>query len=79
MTDRPTDLFDRVEQAASAVAARVPAPPRVAVVLGSGLGPLADRLADRVVVLRRGATVFEGAELSVVDAVSLMVGRTLSR
>jgi purine-nucleoside phosphorylase len=50
MTARPPDLFDRVEQAASAVAAKVPSPPRVAVVLGSGLGPLADRLADRVVV-----------------------------
>jgi purine-nucleoside phosphorylase len=43
-------LFERAEEAAAAVRAALPTPPKVAVVLGSGLGPLAERLADRVVI-----------------------------
>jgi purine-nucleoside phosphorylase len=46
--ERP--LFDRAAEAAEAVRAAVGSPPGVAVVLGSGLGLLADRLADRVVL-----------------------------
>jgi purine-nucleoside phosphorylase len=37
-------LFERAEEAALAIKEAVPDPPRVAVVLGSGLGRLADRL-----------------------------------
>ena len=44
------ELFDRVEESAAAIRARLGDAPRVAVVLGSGLGPLADEAADRVVV-----------------------------
>jgi purine-nucleoside phosphorylase len=43
-------LFERAEIAAVAVKEIIPAPPKVAVVLGSGLGPLADRLSEPVVV-----------------------------
>jgi purine-nucleoside phosphorylase len=43
-------LFERAEQAAAAVREAVPNLTKVAVVLGSGLGPLADRLTDRVIV-----------------------------
>jgi purine-nucleoside phosphorylase len=39
-------LFERVEEAAVAVRERLGPVPGVAVVLGSGLGPLADRLSD---------------------------------
>jgi purine-nucleoside phosphorylase len=45
-----TDLFDRAERAAEAVRWAFAPVPKVAVVLGSGLGPLADRLEDRVAV-----------------------------
>jgi purine-nucleoside phosphorylase len=44
------DLFPRADQAAAAIRRAVADPPRVAVVLGSGLGGLADRLGDPVVV-----------------------------
>ncbi len=47
MTD---DLFARAEAAAALVRSKIGTLPRVAVVLGSGLGPLADRLTDRSVV-----------------------------
>jgi purine-nucleoside phosphorylase len=40
--------FDQVEQAADAIRARVPEVPRIAIVLGSGLGDFADSLADAV-------------------------------
>jgi purine-nucleoside phosphorylase len=43
-------LFERAEAAADAVRGRVGAFPPVAIVLGSGLGEFADRLADRAVV-----------------------------
>jgi purine-nucleoside phosphorylase len=43
-------LYERAERAASEVRRSVNPVPDVAVVLGSGLGPLADRLADVVVV-----------------------------
>lgn len=42
------DLYARAREAAETVRAVVPDPPRIAVVLGSGLGTLADRLTDRV-------------------------------
>ena len=43
-------LFDRAEEAAAAIRARVGDVPSIAVVLGSGLGALADRLEDRAIV-----------------------------
>jgi purine-nucleoside phosphorylase len=45
-----TTLFERAEEAAQVVRERVGAPPESAVILGSGLGTLADQLGDRVVV-----------------------------
>ena len=44
------DQFARIEEAAEAVRPAFGVPARVAVVLGSGLGPLADRMRDRVVI-----------------------------
>jgi purine-nucleoside phosphorylase len=46
----PGPLFDRVREAADAVRAACGLVPRAAIVLGSGLGGLADAVADRVVV-----------------------------
>lgn len=46
----PTDLHSRIEEATAAIRRAVPEPPEVAVVLGSGLGALADRLVDPTVV-----------------------------
>jgi purine-nucleoside phosphorylase len=43
-------LFERAEAAAAAIRTAIGPSPKVAVVLGSGLGPLGERLADRVVV-----------------------------
>jgi purine-nucleoside phosphorylase len=43
-------LFERSERAAVAIVEQLGPPPSIAVVLGSGLGPLADRLEDRKVV-----------------------------
>jgi purine-nucleoside phosphorylase len=40
-------LYEAVEAAAAAIAQEMPAAPRIAIVLGSGLGPLADRVVDR--------------------------------
>lgn len=45
-----SSLFEWAENAAVAVKEIIPAPPKIAVVLGSGLGPLADRLSEPVVV-----------------------------
>jgi purine-nucleoside phosphorylase len=45
-----TDLFSRAEEAAAAIRAACPEPPRVAVVLGSGLNELADRIPDPLAV-----------------------------
>ena len=42
------DYYDTVKEAADAIAARVPAAPAIAVVLGSGLGEFAGRLAGGV-------------------------------
>jgi purine-nucleoside phosphorylase len=47
---RNSPLFDRADEAAAAVRAAVSRTPRIGVVLGSGLGSLADRLADREVL-----------------------------
>src|SRR6476661_5286593 len=44
------DLYNQIEQARAAIAARVTVTPRVALILGSGLGSLADELDDAVVV-----------------------------
>lgn len=46
----PTQVVDRAHEAALAIQMSIPHPPKLAVVLGSGLGELADRLVDRVVV-----------------------------
>jgi purine-nucleoside phosphorylase len=45
-----TGLYERAGEAADAIRAQVRQVPKVAVVLGSGLGSLADRLNDRVVI-----------------------------
>lgn len=45
-----TALFERAQQAAQAVQGAIGSPPEAAVVLGSGLGTLADQLEDRVIV-----------------------------
>ena len=42
--------FDRAEEAAAAIRARCGAPPRIAIVLGSGLGDFADALPDSVAI-----------------------------
>ncbi|MBV8077859.1 MAG: hypothetical protein JO284_15735, partial [Planctomycetaceae bacterium] len=44
------DLFQRAGEAADAILAAIPERPRIAVVLGSGLGALADRLGDAVAI-----------------------------
>ena len=44
------DLYAQIEQARAAIAARVSVTPRVALILGSGLGSLADELDDPAVV-----------------------------
>jgi purine-nucleoside phosphorylase len=44
------DLYTQIEQARAAIAARVTVTPRVALILGSGLGSLADELEDPTVV-----------------------------
>jgi purine-nucleoside phosphorylase len=50
MTMKSVDLFDRVEAAAHFLHRRVEERPSVAIVLGSGLGGLADRLVDSVAI-----------------------------
>jgi purine-nucleoside phosphorylase len=44
------DLFDKIQEAASAIRAKTSIVPRVGVVLGSGLGAFAERVEGRVVV-----------------------------
>jgi purine-nucleoside phosphorylase len=44
------DLYTRAEEAAAAIRAACAEPPRIAVVLGSGLNELADRLPDQVAI-----------------------------
>jgi len=44
------NLFDRAEEAAAAIRSRMDLRPKIAVVLGSGLGPLAERLSDKTVI-----------------------------
>jgi purine-nucleoside phosphorylase len=50
MTMKSLGLFERTEAAAHFLATKVDEPPTVAVVLGSGLGGLADRLTNPVVI-----------------------------
>jgi purine-nucleoside phosphorylase len=50
MTMKSIDLFDRVEAAAHAIQRKVEKPPTIAIVLGSGLGVLADRLVDPITI-----------------------------
>ncbi len=50
MTMRLVDPFDRIEAAAHFLQRQVEIPPRVAVVLGSGLGSLAERLVDPLTI-----------------------------
>src|SRR5215218_8246508 len=45
-----SSLAYRVREAVSALRGRLPAPPRVAIILGSGLGPLADEVDDPTIV-----------------------------
>src|SRR5690242_13125186 len=44
------DLYTQIEQARAAIAGRLAAAPRVALILGSGLGSLADELEEATVV-----------------------------
>jgi purine-nucleoside phosphorylase len=44
------ELFEQIEQARAAIASRAATTPRVGMILGSGLGSLADELDDAVVV-----------------------------
>ncbi len=44
----PSDRLAQLDEAAAAIRARCPQPPRAAIVLGSGLGAFADRLEDAV-------------------------------
>jgi purine-nucleoside phosphorylase len=48
MTMKSVELFDRVETAAHFLQRKVEQPPNIAIVLGSGLGVLADRLQDPI-------------------------------
>jgi purine-nucleoside phosphorylase len=48
MPDQPRSAFDRANEAARAILARATLRPQIGVVLGSGLGGLADELADPV-------------------------------
>lgn len=50
MSGQGPDLYARVDAAAQALVSRIGPVPPVAIVLGSGLGPFADRLASAVVV-----------------------------
>ena len=50
MTENGPGMYELSGEAAEAVRSRLPSAPRVAVVLGSGLGGLADRLSDRAVI-----------------------------
>ena len=46
----PTSLYDRAERAAAQIRARAKAAPRVAVILGSGLGAFANELIDAAAI-----------------------------
>lgn len=46
----PSNLYDRAEQAARAIRGRISEEPRIAVVLGSGLGDFADELQNAVAI-----------------------------
>jgi purine-nucleoside phosphorylase len=48
VSQESTERFEQAEEAAAYVRKLISSPSRAAVVLGSGLGPLADRLANRV-------------------------------
>jgi purine-nucleoside phosphorylase len=50
MTWAEPELYDRAGEAADSIRAVIPEVPHVAVVLGSGLAPLVDRLTDRRVI-----------------------------
>jgi purine-nucleoside phosphorylase len=50
MTMKAPDLHDRIEVAAHAIRREIPGPPAIAIVLGSGLGVLADRLANPTII-----------------------------
>jgi purine-nucleoside phosphorylase len=50
MTSSSSSLAYRVREAASSVRGRLPVSPRVGIILGSGLGPLADEVQDPTVV-----------------------------
>ncbi len=50
MTMKSVDLHERIETAAHLLQRKINEPAKVAVVLGSGLGVLADRLTDTVVI-----------------------------
>jgi len=51
MSDGPDDLYDRLEEACQTIAERAPGhTPRVALILGSGLGSFADRFLDAVCI-----------------------------
>jgi len=49
-TGSPTGLFEQIEGAAASILGRVESPPQLGLILGSGLGGIADRLEDPVVI-----------------------------
>jgi purine-nucleoside phosphorylase len=58
MSVNEPELFERAERAAESIRAVIDDVPKTAVVLGSGLGPLVDRLADRVILPYSGIPFF---------------------
>jgi purine-nucleoside phosphorylase len=71
---QPRDLFDRAEAAADAIRGAIDEPPRVGVILGSGLGAFADRLDGANVLDYVGIPHFPAATVSG-HAGKLVVGR----
>lgn len=45
-----SDLFDRIDEAVAFVRSKISATPEIALILGSGLGALADTLEDRIAI-----------------------------
>jgi len=58
----PDSIFEKAEEAAFAIRKQIPASPRVAIVLGSGLGAFADRIEQPVAILIRRFPTFLGPQ-----------------
>ncbi|MBP1661698.1 MAG: punA, partial [Candidatus Aminicenantes bacterium] len=68
------DLYDRVMEAVGFVRKACPESPQVGLVLGSGLGEFADRLADRTAIAFDDIPHFKGASVAG-HASRLVLGR----